>query len=369
MVKQKKNSAKVCYVLCYRDPNYIRSQVLIEALRKIPGVELILVKNRHHGLLRYLEVSLRLIYARLRYRPDTFIVGFRGHEVFWLLYPAMAGRKIIFDEFINLHDWLVNEHKKIEEKSIITRLIDSYMKWIYRKSQLVLIDTDAHAMLSSEIYNIPFQKFMVVPVGADEETFYPRSAVKPDRKVFEIFFFGSMLPLHGMDLILDAIKDLKSEKKLDGIHFTFAGGKGNKTFINKMKSFIEDNNLAEHVKHIEWVPYNDLPSFIAKSNLCIGGPFGNTGQARRVITGKTYQSLAMGKPTLVGNLEIKTGLEDKQNCLAVDQGSSSAIAESIYWASQHPLQLSKIGASGRKYYEAHFSSTFISHQLKESVLR
>lgn len=123
MVKQKKNSAKVCYVLCYRDPNYVRSQVLTEALRKIPGVELILIKNRHRGLLRYLEVPLRLIYTRLRYRPDTFIVGFRGHEVFWLLYPAMAGRKIIFDEFINLHDWLVDEHHKFPEESNITKNI------------------------------------------------------------------------------------------------------------------------------------------------------------------------------------------------------------------------------------------------------
>jgi len=355
---------KVCYVVCYRDPDYTRTSSLINALGLIRGVELTVVKNRWRGPVRYLEVPLRLTVTRLRRRPDVFVVGFRAHEIFWALYPAMMGKKIIFDEFVDLHDWLVNEHQRLKTGSPAVRLLDAYMRWVMKKSTYVLTDTAAHAKLAVQNYQVPADKLVAVPVGADEKLFYPRPPVKPSGK-FHIFFYGTALPLHGIDVILQAAKLVAAKDR--NWRFELVGGRGQPDFLRRVRDFIKTNQLEGMVTIEEWVEYEELPKRIAAADLTLGGPFGDTGQARRVVAGKTYQFLAMGRPTVVGEIENMTGFQDKQNCLLVKQGSPEALAEALNWARTHTKQLLTIGRAGRKLFEDRFSAQAISRQLETLV--
>lgn len=356
---------RICYVVCYKDPNYIRTLTLVSALEKLPNVDLKVVKNSQRGLLRYLEVPFKLLVARLSFHPDTFIVGFRSQEIFWALCPAMAGKPKIFDEFINLHDYLVSEHKKFAENSVVTKMLDGYMRWVFSRCRKVLSDTEAHAQLSSVLYKVPRHRFQVVPVGADEKTFYPRPTSQ--HSDFEVFFFGNMLPLHGINIILDAIKLLEEQGKSQGLHFTIAGGRGNAKMMSYVQDFIKQHGLEKLVSHRDWIPYDELPKFVAAADLCLGGPFGDTGQAHRVITGKTYQFLAMGKVTLIGKIDQETPFRNKQNCLLIEQGSVKAVAEAIHWADQHKTQLPKIAIAARKLYADNFSITHISSILQKLI--
>ncbi|MEI7761537.1 MAG: glycosyltransferase [Thermoleophilia bacterium] len=279
----------------------------------------------------------------------------------------MAGKKIVFDEFINLHDWLVNEHRRLRADSLVARLIDRYMKWVHSRSDLILSDTEAHARLSAKTYETCRSKFVAVPVGTDERTFYPRErARRSDR--FEVFFFGNMLPLHGMSVILESIESLAETRRIHGIHFSLVGGRGNPQAIRRISDFIETNRLGSSVTHLDWVPYQDLPDHIASADLCLGGPFGNTGQARRVVTGKTYQFLAMGKSTIIGAVEDLTGFEDKHNCLIVEQGAPELLADAIEWAFEHRDRLEGIGSHGLALFESHFSQHAQQQTLRRLVL-
>src|SRR5688572_779277 len=122
-------TSRLCYVLCYRDPNYTRTASLLRGLEEA-GIEVIPVINRHRGPIRYLEIFSRLAWVRLTKRPSAFLMGFRAHESFWLFYPWTAGKPVIFDEFINMHDWLVSEHRKIKKGSWQIGLLDAYMRWV-----------------------------------------------------------------------------------------------------------------------------------------------------------------------------------------------------------------------------------------------
>ncbi|MEX0881682.1 MAG: glycosyltransferase [Candidatus Saccharimonadales bacterium] len=353
---------RVCYVVCYKDPEYIRTLTLVQALSRIEGIDLFVVKNRYRNILRYIEVPVKLIKARIKYQPEIFVVGFRAHEIFWAFYPSMVGKKIIFDEFINLHDWLTKEHEKISENSFWIKIIDRYMKWVMKKSDIVLEDTEAHAELSSIIYSTSPKKISVVPVGADEKTFFPMSR-KAGNKRLNVFFFGNMLPLHGLDIILQSISLMGGQQKLNDIHFTLIGGRGDPAMVKKIKDFIKLNKLSNYVTYSEWVAYHELPNYIAQSDICLGGPFGNTGQAQRVVTGKTYQFLAMAKPVIVGRIENMKDFKDKQNCLLVQQGNPPALADTIKWAFNNKSKLLSIGKQGYNLYYAEYSAGVISKKL------
>src|SRR5690606_4500945 len=99
---------------------------------------------------------------------------------------------------------------------------------------------------------------------------------------FTVLFYGSFLPLHGIDLILNCAALLQQEE----ITFRLIGGnRQNLSYFYDMLRTLQLNN----VNHERWLEYERLPEAISHSDLCLGGPFGNTGQALKVITGKTFQ--------------------------------------------------------------------------------
>lgn len=349
---------RVCYVVCYKDPNYVRTNSLVNALASMPDVELTVVKNHHRGPLRYIEVPLRLLAARLKLRPDTFVIGFRAQEIFWALYPAMAGKRKIFDEFINLHDYLVDEHHIFKPGSLTVKVVDAYMRWVVGRCRTVLTDTPVHADLSSRIYAIDRRKFLAVPVGTDEDVFKPLP--HKETKDFSVLFYGTMLPLHGLDVILEAAAKLKDKQN---VKFRLVGARGNSEMRRKINGFIADNGLGDKIELIDWIDYADLPASIAKADLCLGGPFGVTGQAGRVVTGKTYQFLAMARPAVIGRSPATGVFKDRKNCLLADRGSAQSLADAIAWAASHRRELAKISEGGRRLYEKEFSISRIADLL------
>lgn len=353
MKNQKSKKRSVTYILCYKDPNYVRTQSLLAALEQVDSINLTVIKNKYKSVLRYPEVIVRVILSRLKRPADTYFIGFRGHEIFWFIYPFIATKKIIFDEFICTFDWFTQEKKLIKADSVAGRLLYKFMQAAAGRSDIVLSDTELHAERIRDVYKLSKEKSRFVYVGTDESVFYPRSHAATHKK-FNVFFYGNMLPLHGIDVILGAIKQAK-EKKLNNMHFILVGGKGNKTMEQKIRTFIEDNDLARYITHIPWVEYKKLPGYVSKSQLTLGGPFGNTPQAQKVVTGKTYQFLAMGAPVVIGQIDERVGLKDKQNCLLVKQGSERDLFAALEWAYINQDKLHSIGVAGRKLFERKFS--------------
>jgi glycosyltransferase involved in cell wall biosynthesis len=253
------------------------------------------------------------------------------------------------------YDSLLNERKSIKKGSLIEKLVYLYEKSIIHNSNIVLTDTDAHKKYFQELFNVNPQKILGIPVGADEELFlHNTQSLEP--VAFEILFYGTFLPLHGVDVILGAASRLRDDR----IHFTLIGS--NKS--NRYYQMIKQATLV-NVTHTEWIAFEDLPQLIAQADIGLCGPFGNTGQAHRVITGKTFQFLAMAKPVIVGEFVGDHGFEDKVNCLVVPQGDEKALAETIDWAFHHKTEIEQIGQKGYELYQSRYSSNKISEKLKK----
>src|SRR5680860_564646 len=122
---------KICIITCYKQPDYIRAKTLRSALRRMPDIELIVLKNSHKGILRYIEVLIKIIVIRKKHNPDIYILTFRGYEMLPITRIITLGKKFVFDEFINLVEWTVYEQKKIKPSGIISKLLKaSYRFWL-----------------------------------------------------------------------------------------------------------------------------------------------------------------------------------------------------------------------------------------------
>lgn len=352
--------SSVCYVLAYYSPRYVRTETLVQALKKIKGIRLHQARNTSIGFLRYFQTLWKLIAIRALYNPQYYILGFRGYEFFWVIRLITLGKTLIYDHMMSPYDSLRNEQSVLQKGGILDLTIYYYEKLVLSASDLVLTDTEIHKRYFCDLFGLPLEKIEAIPVGADEDLFQakqPPSDGSNDKR-FEVLYYGSFLPLHGMDIILRAASLLREKP----IHFMLIGG--NRLDLSDFHQMVNSLNL-NNVTHMDWVEFEQLPAYIIRSDVGLGGPFGKTGQAGRVITGKTFQFLAMAKPTIIGIREGDDGFEDKVNCLLVPRGDGEALANAILWAFEHKEELNRIGQLGYDLYRSRYSVEQIAEKLKK----
>ncbi|WP_344754151.1 glycosyltransferase [Gryllotalpicola koreensis] len=315
---------------------------------------MVVVKNRSRGLRRYLEVTRQLWQLRRR-RPDAYLVTFRGYEILPIVLALSGGRPVVFDEFVNAVEWFVYEHRKFREGSAPARVLRAlFRRWSLR-SVAVLTDTPSHAELSSRLMSIPRDHYRPVPVGTDEKTFAPRPRTRSSSDCLTVLYYGSMLPLHGLDHVLAAAVSLRDREDID---FELVGG-DNET----VQAVHRAVSAGARVRHRLWVDYERLPELFGECDLFLAGPFGDTVQSQRVITGKAYQFLCAGLPTVIGANHESRVVTDRVDALVVPQGSAEAIEEAILWAAEHREGLEAIGKAGRVLFEKRFSVDVIAAAL------
>jgi len=345
------------YVLCYRDPHYIRSLSLLRALEACPNVKVVVARNTSRGLWRYIETWRALRRAHATHAPDIYILGFRGHEIFLPVSWMIRGVPLIVDALMSPYAALREERKAGLFGKIVAPLVYWFERSILQRADLVLTDTRLHVDFYARTFALSQAKVCALPVGAIEPEHNKEVQAASDTSSFSVLFYGSFLPLHGIEVILEAAALLKNLP----IRFDFIGGglKQTKHFYRRCRQL----NLTNYT-HRQWVPFEQiLQDEIPQADLCLGGPFGGTPQARRVITGKTSQCLALGKATVIGRIDEDYGFADRINCLLVEQADAHALATVLRWAYENRKQLVEIGAYGHALYDARLSTRVIADRL------
>jgi len=348
-----KKPLKIAIVTCYDQNDYVRARTLRTAFAACPGVRAIVLKNKHRGLLRYIEVPLKFLVLRFRQRPDAYVVTFRGYEMLLFMLCTLVRRPIIFDEMINFVEYF-EEHNRLRPGTLMHQLVRRFYRWQLRQCRFILADTPAHARYSAQLCAVPEDRFRVVPLGTDEQVFYPQNAApRSSKRPFKVFYYGNgMTPLHGLQYVLDAAVLLKDSPQ---ISFSVVGG-----HHPAAQACADAAAQGARLTYEAWVPFEQLPARARAASLCLGGPFGNTTQANMVVTGKTVQFLALACPVLVGKNKVSEDFADHKNCLLVPQANAPAIADAVRWAAKHPAELQAIGRAGRALYERRFSQSVIN---------
>jgi glycosyltransferase involved in cell wall biosynthesis len=348
----------VAYVLAYRAPDFIRSRSLLLALEACEAIKLTVARNHSIGMTRYFETWRALRQLRKSFAPDLYVLGFRGHEIYWPVRWLTRGKPLVFDALMSPSAALHEENKT----GFIGQLLAPLLRWleigILHDADLVLTDTEQHIDFYVDQYELPRKKLLAVPVGALEgATTTDQHDQRSTQGVFSVLFYGSMLPLHGFDVIVAAAAQLQDLP----IRFDFIGGSTKQA--RRLRQLCERHGVTRY-SHRAWVPLDELVNTkIPRADLCLGGPFGGTPQGHRVITSKTSQALALGKATVIGAIEEDFGFIDKDNCLLVSQADPDALAAALRWAYLHRSALTRIGARGQALYRQKLSVQAIAQRL------
>lgn len=297
--------------------DYIRNTQEISFLEKYAGRLRLIYSNHKNYVIRILEVWWKLLASGWGY--DVVFFGFAPQLVapFFLKY---RNKEIVIDFFISVYDTLINDRKKFSAHNpiaAICRWVDAY---VIQRADLIVTDTKADAEYFIREFHGDRDKFQTVYLEADRTIYYPREQCKRSDLAgkFAVLYFGSILPLQGADIVLEAIELLQDEKD---IFFQVIG-----PVAKKYRIPIQDN-----VEYTDWLEQETLAEYIANADLCLAGHFSRSiDKAKRTIPGKAYIYSAMGKKMVLGdNKANRERYNDSDNVYWTEMGNAEALAEVI----------------------------------------
>jgi glycosyltransferase involved in cell wall biosynthesis len=299
--------------------------------------------------------AIRLFYAevRLRFAPktpfDAVIVGYPGHFDVPGARRVAGQRPLIFNPLVSLHETLVTDRGRFQRGRLGASVLSAVDRQALRKPDLVVADTEANADFLAELGEIPRTRVRVCLVGAEDRLFH--AGWRPDEP-FRVLFVGKLIPLHGLETILEAAR-LAPEVPIRII------GSG------QLEGLLDDP--PDNVEWVRWVTYEDLPREYWGAG-CALGIFGTSDKAQRVIPNKAYQAIACGTPLITGDTRgARELLTDKENALLVPPGDPAALADAIRRVAAEPELGKRLGAAGRRTYEEHASEDVLGPRWRSLI--
>ncbi len=317
MIRELIKDRRVLFVTT-KNLDYIRNT------QEISIIENCAVKSRIIGFTdksyarRLVKVYLGLLRERKR-DYDVIFIGFAPQLVLPFWHGKFRKHLVVIDFFISLYDTLVCDRQLIGKNSLPAKLLHYIDERTIKCADYILADTRAHgAYFASEFAADP-EKTEVLYLEADRTIYYPREQKKDVyADLFLVLYFGSILPLQGVETVLEAAEILKAENK---IHFIVIGP------VRKETKRYE----GDHIEYIDWLSQSELAERIAMADLCLAGHFNaHIDKAKRTIPGKAYIYEAMGKKMILGDNSANRELfaaDDRH--YYVEMGNAAKLAEQI----------------------------------------
>lgn len=243
-------------------------------------------------LLKLLLVYPMLIWRYLRAPAhDVVLVPYLGQFDVIVLRPfaSLRGQRVVLDLFISLYDTVVNDRRMLREGSVMARVLKAVEALSCRCADLVLLDTQTHANRIATMFGLDPARVDAVPVGAEPGAFASVPARGDHQGRTRILFYGQLIPLHGVETILQAAQSERG--RAHDWHIIGSGQDSAKV----ARAMAQDG--TDHITWDDWVPYEDLAQAIARADLCLG-IFGTSDKAASVVPNKVYQCLIAGRPVI-----------------------------------------------------------------------
>jgi glycosyltransferase involved in cell wall biosynthesis len=370
---------KVCYWGTY-DADYARNKILISGL-KANGIEIIecnakVWRNTAEKIaaassswfnikvmIKWFYAYATLIIKFLKIKGINYVfVGYSGHFDVFLAYILCRLRRVplIFDAFLSLYDSLVFDRKTVKKHSFKAKILYNVDKYSCKLSNIVLLDTNRHIEYFISQFCLPKEKFQRVLIGADDTVFFPQENNKPANQ-FTVLHFGKYIPLHGMEYIIRAAKELE-----DANVFFRLIGSGDEY---KKTSRLARKLKIKNVQFIKFLPQYELREYIHSASICLG-VFGDTEKAKRVVPNKIYEAMAMKKPVITGDSSAaREILKHKVNCFLCEMENPQAIAGAILHLKNDAKLRERIAEEGYKTYRNCCSPLVLGRELSQIILK
>ncbi len=307
-------------------------------------------------------------YSRLVWRywrtgsHHVVVVGYPGYAdiVLARLLNLWRRRTLVLVSFISLYDTIVLDRQKVARSSWRARMLFGLDRLAFRCADVVLVDTHAVADYFAEVFALDRGKFQRSMVGNVFDRFAPAAVEAERHPPIKVLFYGTYVPLHGIECIVEAADLLRDED------FDFALiGRG------QLYEGVRADAAQRRLKRVhfidEWVNTEGLVEKMRGADVCLG-IFGTTPKAARVIPYKVFGALALGRPLITRDSPAaREMLTDGESALLCEAGSGQALAAALRRLRDERGLAARLAAAGYARYRECGSAAAIGRDLLRNL--
>jgi glycosyltransferase involved in cell wall biosynthesis len=221
-----------------------------------------------------------------------------------------------------------------------------------RAADLVVAETEAHALFFAELAGLPRERFAVCFLGASESLFTP--GWSPEEP-FSCLYHGKLIPHHGVDTILEAAR------LAPDVRFRIVGA-------GQLDSLL-DIGVPPNVERVGWVDRELIAAELRRAG-CALGIFGTNERVQRVITNKAFEALACGTPLITADTPAaRELLIDGESALLIPAGDPAALAGAVQRIASDRSLAGRLSEGGRTAYATRASRAVLGQQWRRLLER
>jgi glycosyltransferase involved in cell wall biosynthesis len=309
-------------------------------------------KVKRSVVLRLLSDLARMAYAFKN--GITVFFKFNGHPVCYEMLGLMQFLGWFLKKrgafwILETNALLFKESHYARKATFFWRIARFIEKKCYQKADLIVTVTEETKIEVGKFADIALDKIVVIPNGVDSEAFNPES-VEAKRFFLDpvIGFVGVMYEWQGLDMLLKAVHEIKSE----GIYCKIVLV-GDGPEYEKLKKTAEDLGMKEDLVFTGRVPPEAVPALIKGMDLCYSGQVFTTGGETSRSPIKTYEYLAMKKPVISSLFEdARKVIQDGFNGYLFNSEKNNALVEVLLKIFKEKARWQVMGENGYRIVSA-----------------
>jgi len=193
---------------------------------------------------------------------------------------------------------------------------------------------------------VPEQKCSVILNVADNEIFFPKAngnGHKLASAPFRLIYHGSIHERYGLDLVVLAVDQLRSE--IPNIHFTLIG---HGDFLPHVTKLVEDRGLSEYVSIDSLHLAEELPDIIRACDLGVV-PYKNDVFTDGLLPTKLMEYAALEMPAIASRTTAIQAYFSDTNTEFFEPGNVDDLAQRIRYLHSDPVRLAELSRGSQKF--------------------
>ena len=244
----------------------------------------------------------------------VYVPPFRHRDVRWI--KRYSATPLVFDPLISKY-----LTKVVDFKAWYKAPMKYFLDWrALSKADLIIADTESMRKYYVNKWRLSSKSTAVLSIGYIHEDFNADIKSKVDDAKFHLGFYGSFVPLQGVDVIMEAASLLAHRKE---IVFDIIGSGYELKRVEKLAQKLKLKNVVFH----GWKKYEELSAAIASFDICLG-IFGISLKSDLVVPNKVYHYAAMKKCIISKrSIAIQEIFTDKKDIVLIDLGPKALANE------------------------------------------
>lgn len=339
-------------------------------------------------LFRGIEMSIRFPQSKFKLPYLGFFDSFRFREacikhlahcnIFYERYNPMclggvwAAKHLAIPLILEVHADIINTEIPLHSKPLQGfqhYLAELTTRTCFNRATKIVVVSDQVGERLRTYWQVPADKILTVPLGADVEAFQPMAGQAAVRARFGladepvVMFVGSFHPWHGVDVLVQAFAHVHSAVPQAKLVLV-----GDGQVRPAIETQVRQAGLADHVLFTGSIAHPEVPPIVNIADVTVA-PYPPMAAELWFSPLKVFEYMAAGKAVVASRAgQITQVVQEGSSGLLIEPGDADALAQAIIRLLNDSELRARLGAHARNEAVAKYSWRAHAEKLEQLFL-